>query len=490
MPSLLQWLSQAQVQPDQHHGSAEVTGLAHDSRQIRPGDAFVCVPSGSRDTHDFLPQVQDRGAVAALTHSLEGFETAKRLGLETALVSLGDPKGETPEEKFHARQGRFADATWRLARAVYGEPKTTLIGVTGTNGKTSIAWLIQHLLLELGETAAYLGTLGLRTPTETRELANTTPATLETYALVHALETKYLAMEVSSHALSQKRVEGLTFPVAVYSNLTQDHLDYHGTMHAYQQAKERLFADFGVKTAVLNANDPVTAALGNQLQMDVMWFGGDISNVQLSLDQTRFRTGGCDIESRLIGTYNVENLAAAIRAVEALGFSLDAIILAAGKVPPVPGRLEPVPNEHGIGIWIDYAHTPDGLQKVLESVRPIAPSAKVWTVFGCGGDRDPIKRPLMGGVAEKLSDYVILTSDNPRTEDPQAIISDILKGMNSAPKNIVVDRREAVAFAVKNALPGDLVVIAGKGHENYQIIGTTKHPMDDRELVRKGLAQR
>jgi UDP-N-acetylmuramoyl-L-alanyl-D-glutamate--2,6-diaminopimelate ligase len=489
VPSLLEWLSRAGIQPDQHHGRAEVSAISHDSRRVQPGSVFVCVPSQSRDTHDFLPAAQAGGAKAALVHSPGGVQLAVELGLEAVLVSLDEQKGNSKEELFLSVQGRFADATWKLALAVYGESITELIAVTGTNGKTSIAWLIQHLLLGLGESAAYLGTLGLKTPTEVRELANTTPATLETYALVHSLNTRYLAMEVSSHALSQRRVEGLTFPVAVYSNLSQDHLDYHGTMEAYEAAKARLFSDFGVRTAILNANDPATRAIAEDFEGEVRWFGNDASEIELNLDRTSFVMAGHRVSSRLIGTYNVENLAAAIQAVVALGYPLEKVVTIAATVPPVPGRLEPVPNDHGIGVWIDYAHTPDGLRKVLESVRPIAPEAKIWTVFGCGGDRDKEKRPIMGQIAEELSDHVVVTSDNPRTEDTDKIISDILKGMQSNPSTIP-DRREAVAFAVKNAAPGDLVVVAGKGHENYQIIGTTKFPMDDRELVRDGLAAR
>lgn len=453
------------------------------------GTLFVCVPSKSVDTHSFLSAVKAAGAVAAITHTAEGFDQAVALGLGAALMSQAD----------------WEDSIWRVARAAFDDPsrRMRLVGITGTNGKTTTAWLVRDLLVALGEPAGYLGTLGVQTPTGSRELANTTPFPIDLYRLLDEASSscRSMAIEVSSHALAQHRADGLTFAVAAFTNLTQDHLDFHGSMEEYERAKLRLFTDFEVGHGVINVGDSTGArwhaahpkttpfAVGLPLPGGIE---GVPDFVGLTEIRMRFREAGREVSATLPlgGAYNVENALAAYASVRGLGFEPEAIAEAFSRVRPVPGRFEPVPNEAGIGIIVDYAHTPDALDKLLATARPLV-SGRIITVFGCGGDRDRAKRPLMAAAAARGSDYVVATSDNPRTEDPAAILAEVVTGIPAGvPHEPVLDRGEGVTRAIAIAEPGDAVIIAGKGHENYQIIGKTKFPMDDRELARAGLARK
>jgi UDP-N-acetylmuramoyl-L-alanyl-D-glutamate--2,6-diaminopimelate ligase len=489
MMTLAQLLAEAGVRPDAVSGDGPLSGISADSRNVRAGELFVCMPSSSRDTHEFLPEVAQSGAGAALTHTDAGFDWAVSLGLPAVLAASD-----------------FPESVWRLAKRLAGDPsaKMRLVGVTGTNGKTTTAWLIRGALEELGRRASYLGTLGLKTPAGMRELSNTTPFSVELNLLLkEALEAgaQDFVMEVSSHALQEKRCDGVEYDVGLFTNLTQDHLDYHHTMEAYAEAKFRLFSDLPRQSekpfvAVLNAEDPVGAEWAKSLDSRVLLYG--LREGELRAEPIEVRVDGLEMDltqgderARLAcglgGSYNVWNCLAAAAALRALDVSLEDAARALGSAKPVPGRFEAVPNDKGIGILVDYAHTPDALEKLLAAVRPLA-EGRVITVFGCGGDRDRTKRPIMARVVSEGSDVAVVTSDNPRTEEPDAIVADVEKGLLPGTESkTIVDRREAVAYAVGLAEPGDVVVIAGKGHENYQIIGKTKHPMDDRVLAQEAL---
>lgn len=481
----------------------EITGVTLDTRRATLGTLFFAYPGMTRDSHTFLAAAKEEGAVAAVVHSPEGYEAALTQGLVAVL----------PEH--------YEDAAARIAHRFHDDPTRNMVvvGVTGTNGKTTTAWLIRDMLTALGVRAAYLGTLGFQLLGEDRELANTTPFAVDLANLLAEARDRgveALAMEVSSHALEQGRVAGVKFDAAVFTNLTQDHLDFHGTMEAYGAAKRRLFTDYREKefVAALNMDDPVGAQWARELDVPVIGFGQNDANleglptslsifpqkVELDLIELEATVKALDgissrpmvdralLSARLGGTYNVENLSAATAAMLAIGRSLVEVRDAVRKVRPVPGRFEAVPNDREIGIIVDYAHTPDALEKLLDAVRPLT-KGRVITVFGCGGDRDRTKRPKMARAASERSDVTVVTSDNPRTENAEAIVTEVVTGIAPGREFVqVVDRRAAVAKAVSMAKPGDAVVIAGKGHENYQIIGREKIHMDDRELATEALA--
>ncbi|HEY0867713.1 MAG TPA: UDP-N-acetylmuramoyl-L-alanyl-D-glutamate--2,6-diaminopimelate ligase [Fimbriimonas sp.] len=494
---LSQILRAAQIDPAKVQGDAEVTGIQLDSRKIKPGNLFVCMPGMTNDPHSFIPAAMEHGAAAVLVHDPAALE-----GRVGALVG--------PED--------FREAIWRICDAFFEHPTRNMkvVGVTGTNGKTTTAWLIRDMLKALGLRAGYLGTLGFHLPDEERELSNTTPFAVELYNLLAEAREKgveALAMEVSSHALKERRADGVEFDAAVFTNLTQDHLDYHGTMEDYEQSKLRLFTELPKQTqkkfvGALNVGDPAGDRLARSLmssrnlvryalvekigtkidtQLELAGVATWVKLDSICLQLASNEYGNYGVSAFLGGSYNVENLLSATAGMLALGYHTLDIERVGGEVRPVPGRFEPVPNEKGIGILVDYAHTPDALEKLLDAVRPLT-EGRVITVFGCGGDRDRTKRPKMARAASERSDVTVVTSDNPRTEDPQAILNDILPGIAPGSESVaIIDRREAVSYAVKLAQPGDVVVIAGKGHENYQIIGRTKHHMDDRELAKEAL---
>ena len=492
MRTLAELLAEAGVHPDEVSGDGPVSGITSDSRKLKEGDLFVCMPSASRDTHEFLPEAAQAMAGAALVHSDAGFEWAVSLGMSALLVrDVGMS---------------FPEALWRFAKVLSGNPssKMRVVGVTGTNGKTTTAWLIRDALRALGRRASYLGTLGIQTPLEERELSNTTPFSVELQALLNeCLEagSEDVVMEVSSHALEQRRSDGVEFDAGVFTNLTQDHLDFHGTMEEYAAAKLRLFTDLPLQSekkfvAALNTDDPTGEAWAAKLSVPVISFGlnsGDLRGRPLEVFVDRLRMAlaykgvSAELSARLGGTYNLENCLSAIAGLLALGYSLEDSVRGMRSARPVPGRFEAVTNGRGIGILVDYAHTPDALEKLIAAVRPLT-KERIIVVFGCGGDRDKSKRPKMAHAVSSHAEISVVTSDNPRTEDPLAIVREVEAGLVAgALSKTIVDRREAVAYAIRQAKPGDVVVIAGKGHENYQIIGKTKHPMDDRELAKEAL---
>jgi UDP-N-acetylmuramyl-tripeptide synthetase len=452
------------------------------------------MPGTTTDSQSYLAAAKARGATAAIVYDANGMDLAASLGLAVALIS------------------DFQDSIWRICDAFYEHPSRFMkvVGVTGTNGKTTTAWLVRDMLQTLGVPTAYLGTLGFQLPDENRELSNTTPFAIELYSLIAEARdhgARALAMEVSSHALAERRVDGVEFDVSVFTNLTQDHLDFHGTMAEYEAAKWRLFSELPEQTeketvAAINIDDPVGRGWAPRLPADrrieySLSGAGELRGraLEIGLDLIRMairRGEGPEIvgSAPLGGAYNVENLLSATVAVVALGYDLQDVVSTFESLRPVPGRFEPVPNEQRIGILVDYAHTPDAIEKLLQAVRPLT-AGRITTVFGCGGDRDRNKRPKMAAAASALSDMTIVTSDNPRTEDPETILKDVVAGiLPGRPAQAIIDRGEAIARAIELARAGDVVVIAGKGHENYQIIGRTKHSMDDRELARRGLGMK
>ena len=469
-------------------GSDDValTGVVHDSRAAQAGSLFVAIRGEKDDGNTYVDAARRKGAVAIVS------EQPARAGLTWLQVP---------------------DARVALAVAAalhYGEPAAalTLAGVTGTNGKTTTAFLIDAMLRAAGRTVGLLGTVQYRIGSRIVEAVRTTPESSDLQALFRQMVDagcSHAVLEVSSHSLALKRVHGCRFHVGVFTNLTRDHLDFHGDMDTYFAAKRRLFDEHlrPDGRAVINVDDDWGRRLVQGLPPEaVLTFGLKTPaaitalDLDLSLRGTRFRAqtpgGLIDIESPLLGRFNVHNMLGAIGAALAMDVPVDAIRAALAQFAGVPGRLERVDAGQDFTVVVDYAHTDDALKNLLETVRALQPR-RVITVFGCGGDRDRSKRPLMGAVASRLSDVVIVTSDNPRSEPPEAILAEIQRGMNGgrgAERHAVVDRREAIARAVEMAEPGDAVVIAGKGHEAYQIVRDKQLPFDDRQVARELLGKR
>lgn len=489
---LSELIGKARLEPAERHDDAEIRSISLDSRKVEPGALFVCMPSNNTDSTGYIGAAAKQGAVAVMVFDAKGCELAKASGLASV--------------RFSNDGLAYNESIWQLCRTFFHSPTRDLkvVGITGTNGKTTTACLIRDMMAALGLHAAYLGTLGLHLPDEERELSNTTPFAVELYNLLAEVRSRgaqALAMEVSSHALYERRADGVEFDAAVFTNLTQDHLDYHSTMEEYAEAKHRLFTELPKQTgkrfvAAFNNDDPVGARWAVEQNGPSITYslGADADLIgmplEVKVDSLRMRLeyrGEVEVEAPLGGNFNVSNCLSASAGMLALGFDLAQVAQSLPQVRPVPGRFEAVPNNRGIGILVDYAHTPDALVKLLDSVRELRPR-RILTVFGCGGDRDASKRPKMARAVSERSDVTVATSDNPRTEDPAAILEQVKAGILPGKDAIsVVDRREAVAQAIGLAEPGDVVVIAGKGHENYQIIGRTKYPMDDRELAREAL---
>ncbi len=453
-----------------------ITGITDDSRQVSAGTCFVAVRGSARDGHDFLAMVQQAGA---------------------GLVIVEDA-GACTVPALVVRESRIAAAV--AAAAFYGEPASqlTLIGVTGTNGKTTTVHILRHLLDAPAGRAASIGTIGVRIGSEGRTLPGgsglTTPGPIELQRVLRALVeagVTTVAMECSSHALHQRRMYGLTYQAAVYTNLTREHLDYHGTMEAYRDAKALLLTQLApIGTAIINADDPMWAGLPAVPQ--TLRFSMTDPEAAIRAAELRYRAGGSDwtlvtaqgrfpVTYPLMGDFNVANALAAAGAALALGVSAATIAERLGTVPQVPGRLE-VLHEHPT-VLRDYAHTPDAYERVLTALRPYT-AGRIILVFGCGGDRDRGKRPLMATVAHRLADRLVITDDNPRTEDPDQIVADTVAPLPPGSYEVIRDRREGIAHALRLADPArDVVLMVGKGPDTYQIYGTTKYPFDEREIV-------
>jgi len=472
---------------------AEIFDIQYDSRNVGNGSVFVAIKGEKTDGNRFVPNVISMGAAAVVTDSPSPYllSLMERGGLRVAIIQVPNAR----------------EALARTSAAFYGGPasKLKLVGITGTNGKTTTSFLVESVLREAGLNPGVIGTINYRYAGKVLPAPNTTPESLDLQRLLRDMVdsgVKAVVMEVSSHALSQDRVSGLTFDAGVFTNLTQDHLDYHGTMEAYFDAKARLFTDFieEGKAAVINMDDSKGEELSKRAAGRVIGYSGmgkggvNIypEDVTLGVDGIRgtFATpsGKVKIKSSLIGEFNLYNILAAVGAGVGLGLSVEVIERGITALKSVPGRLEIVDAGQPFTILVDYAHTPDALERVLSTIRDLT-GKRIITVFGCGGDRDSGKRPIMGRIAAEYSNVVIVTSDNPRTEDPLKIIEDITGGIRKEAMSIEVipGRREAIGKAISLAEKGDVVLLAGKGHEDYQIIGEEKIHFDDREEARKAV---
>lgn len=457
-----------------------VTGLALDSRRVQAGDLFFAFKGSARHGLDHLDQALDNGASA---------------------VAWEPAAGVTPPASLPAvAVDRLSQHVGEIAARFNHHPSHALsvVGVTGTDGKTSTAHLIAQVLELLDQPCAYLGTLGYGRLHELAAASQTTPDPVRLQALLATQRergVKAVAMEVSSHALDQHRVGGTRFDVAVLTNITRDHLDYHGTVERYAAAKKRLFSYEGVKARVMNRDDRYGREWATEFgaQATVYGIGGDAPSVgryvltdtpMLTADGIAFRVrsswGDADLRSRLLGRFNVYNLLAVLAVLLETGIALDKAVAALGCVHTVPGRIEGFRGPKAAALMVvDYAHTPQALEQILTAVRAHC-SGKLWCVFGCGGDRDRGKRPLMGAAAMKHADAVIVTDDNPRSESPQAIVAEILAGQ---PARVIHDRAEALRTVAREAQAGDVVVIAGKGHETTQTYGAEVREFSDRRFV-------
>ena len=472
--------------------AADVTGIAYDSRAVTRGQVFVALKGLHADGTAFARQAIERGAAAVVS------EQEKPDGVAVPWTVV--------------QNARLALAY--LAAAFYRDPSREMrtIGVTGTNGKTTTAYLLASIFEAAGVRCGILGTVAYRVgpgKDDIREATRTTPEAPEVQALLREMVDRgcgACAMEVSSHALSLRRVDGMTFAAAIFTNLTRDHLDFHADMEDYFRAKRRLFEMLPRDApSLLNVDDPRGAALADAGGRPVTFAIGKAADItpgplSFSLDglvfDVRTPRGALHVRSALVGRPNVYNILAAVSTATALDLPFDAIERGVQALPGVPGRFEIVSAAADEPtVVVDYAHTDDALRNLLETARPLA-KGRLITVFGCGGDRDRTKRPLMGAVAGRLSDVIVITSDNPRSEDPDRIIEEVLRGITPDTRReemrllTIPDRREAIGKAVGLARPGDLVLVAGKGHEKYQVIGDRVLPFDDTAVAREALARR
>ena len=472
LKDILQDLEVLELQADPE---LEITGISYDSRQVKPGDLFVAVTGFAADGHRFIPMAQEKGAAAVLCeHAPEQGSFARvadtRLGL--ALVS----------------------ANW------FGHPadKMTMIGVTGTNGKTTTTYLLKHVLEQcVNAKVGLVGTIQNMIGDEVLETERTTPESYELQALFRQMldaGCTHVIMEVSSHALVLSRVAGVRFRTGVFSNLTQDHLDFHKTMEEYRKAKSLLFSvsDHGV----INLDDPVAEAMIREAKCPVLTYSAAGKAADLTAEQIRLFAAKVDFDASyqgwtapatlaIPGAFSVYNALAVIGAGLSLGLMLPEITDALTTARGVKGRAEVVPTPgKDYTVVIDYSHTPDSLENILKTARGFC-EGRLIAVFGCGGDRDPIKRPIMGEIGARLSDLVVVTSDNPRTEDPMKIIDQIMEGVRRTDTayTVIENRRQAIRWAMDNAQAGDVIILAGKGHETYQEIGHEKFHLDEREEV-------
>jgi len=472
-----QLLKQAEVSAKRRDGDAEVQNVQVDSRLCGAGSCFVALRGTAQDGHSHIPAAVAAGCAAVVCEDASGVPD----GLACAVVS-----------DTHAAAGR-------LAQAIRGWParRLTAIAVTGTNGKTTVAHLINSVLDDCGFKPAILGTIEYRTGARTVPSGTTTPGAVAlaemTTEMVETGRT-HLVMEVSSHALDQGRAAGLSFQVAVFTNLSGDHLDYHGTMDNYLQAKRKLFECLAPQArAVINRDDTAGEDMAAASEAAVLWYGlnpaadlwARIDRIDSTGTQFTMLYGGREIPvtTPLIGRHNVYNCLAAAGACASVGVELPAVANMLAKASCIPGRLQRVNADAPYQVFVDYAHTDDALANVLGSLRPVA-EGEIIVVFGCGGDRDRTKRPRMARVAQDMADCVVITSDNPRSEDPLAIIDEITSGLNESDRArclVEPDRRKAIRLAIEKAMPGDMVLIAGKGHENYQVIGHERVHFDDVE---------
>ena len=484
-------------------GEAEITEPVYDSRQVKPGALFVAMPGVHVHGKTFIESAIRDGAAAVAFDGEETFDGAINIRVLKVEPFLG-----------------------HIAHRFFGHPSSEMkiVGITGTNGKTTITYMLESILVQAGHKVGVIGTINYRYAKQDHPAPNTTPLAVDLARLMRAMRDKDVdttVMEVSSHALDQDRVAGVQFDAACFTNLSRDHLDYHQDIEEYFEAKKLLFTSFLAhstktnKLACVNLDDPFGTRIAAEVGGRLLTFGTDeAADVRLADAKVDFSGvtgrlvspfGAFEIASPLLGNFTVSNLLAAISLALGMGVAPDKIRRGIEKLDRVPGRLDPV-GKGDFLVLVDYAHTPQALENVLDSMARLV-KGRIITVFGCGGDRDPGKRPLMGAAVAAHSDISVVTSDNPRTENPDAIIAQILPGLS--PYNLAQieaealpsydggqamvvqpDRSRAIALAVAAAKPGDIVLIAGKGHEDYQIIGTTKYPFDDRNQALKALEER
>lgn len=478
------------------HGIAEVPsvfdvtihGLTTDSREVRPGDAFVALAGQRTPADHYLEGAIKAGASVILMEAIESGECEERMG---ALL--------VPVKGLKAQLGLIADRFYE-----HPSQRLRVIGVTGTNGKTSVSHYVAQLLNDTGSPCGLMGTLGYGMPGRLTPASHTTPDVVRvnrSFAHILGQGGRSVAMEVSSHALEQGRIDGVTITGAVFTNLTRDHLDYHGSMEAYGAAKAKLFKREGLHFAVINVDDPFGRQLYSQLegQCDRVRYSLHEAQTELWLTQLEPQLDGFtarldglwgefSVSAPLLGIFNVSNLLAAMGAVLSLGVPVERVVRAASRLTPPPGRLESYLGAGGVQVVVDYAHTPDALNNALAALRPHT-RGKLVCVFGCGGDRDSGKRPEMAAEAERSADRVIVTDDNPRSEHPGAIAKDIMAGFRDpSAVRVIHDRADAIATAVREAREGDVVLVAGKGHEAWQEMAGQRVPFSDAEQVRAALS--
>ena len=471
LQAILQGLEPLEVHADL---SREITGICYDSRAVKPGNLFVAICGYDTDGHKYIPMALEKGAACVL---------CEKAPAEGEYVLLSDTR----------RGLALAGANW------YGNPagEMTMIGITGTNGKTTTTYLVKHILEDcLGAKVGLVGTIQNMIGDEVLHTERTTPESLELQALFRHMADAgctHVVMEVSSHALCLHRVDGVTFDVGVFTNLTQDHLDFHKTMEEYCRAKAMLFTKS--KVGAVNVDDPWAKEILAHATCPVITYSAkgqaalEATDIRLEPHHVAFTAHYQGTETActlgIPGAFSVYNALSALSAALALGIAPEKAAASLATARGVKGRAEVVPTPgKDYTVLIDYAHTPDSLENILKTVREFA-RGRVIAVFGCGGDRDPIKRPIMGKIAADLADLVVVTSDNPRTEDPMAIIDQILVGIpkDQTPTTVIENRRQAIRWAMDNAQAGDVIVLAGKGHETYQEIGHEKFHLDEREEV-------
>lgn len=487
-------LQQLLPQVPQRIAALRVSGLCLDSRCVIPGDLFFARSGVKHKGSDFIPEASRRGAVAVVVDEQE-LSVEQAEGLDLPVI----------------RVAGLNSLIGIVASRFYGEPtrEMRVIGITGTNGKTSCAHYLAQALNVCGLKAALIGTVGNGFPGQLREATHTTPDPIRLHAemaRLHAEGAEAVVMEVSSHALDQARVAGVQFDVAAYTNLTHDHLDYHGSMESYAAAKARLFTEYGAPIQVLNADD----AEGRRLLGQRCPAGGERigfsvhdTNAQVYADELEMRSQGLMFElhtpwgetlvaSPVLGEFNVSNLLLVAAVLGGMGYETGSIATALAALKPVSGRMEVVNVSGSPSVIVDYAHTPDALDKALQAARAhLKEKGRLWVVFGCGGDRDNAKRAVMGEIAARGADELVLTSDNPRSENPLSILQMIKQGIPAERSaHIDADRAQAIAWTVANASDEDTVLVAGKGHETYQEIDAVRYPFSDQQQVRQALEKR
>lgn len=462
----------------------EITSIENDNRKVQQGSLFICIKGYTVDGHDFAQLAVENGAAAILAE--------RPLKLDVPVLVVNDTKR----------------AMAVLADAFYEHPtkQLHLIGITGTNGKTTTSHLIEKIFSDAGKKTGLIGTMYTKIGDEILETKNTTPESLtlqKTFKSMVDASVEAAVMEVSSHALDLGRVHGCDYNVAVFTNLTQDHLDYHHTMEEYKRAKSLLFSQLGntfdvkhPKFAVLNADDPASETYKKSTAAHVVTYGIDQNadikaiDIEMTSSGTKFilQTFGkhFPMEIQLIGKFSIYNVLAGVAAALVSGIAIDQIIDSIENVKGVAGRVELVNAGQNFTVIVDYAHTPDSLENVLKTIQQFA-KRKIYVVVGCGGDRDRTKRPLMAKIACQFATDPIFTSDNPRSEDPLAILKDMEEGVHGENYLVIPDRKQAIAAAIQNAANGDVILIAGKGHETYQIIGKQVHDFDDRLVAKEAI---